>query len=805
MSILDVWRDLFAVVCSFCTVGLAAWLCIWPGKSNIGGGLALSGGRIAAIALLFLAPMILPHWIFLDKIGAIGVLVSGLAALVGVIAAILVWYRLISSKAQHASLSPDQRNDIIQVLTTELDETRRRLRDLSDVSGDWIWQCDPDGIVTYVSDNVRSILGIGPEKLVGRHLFLLGKIEADTGDDNAEQRFMLRKELFRNLLVNCTHANGEERLILLSGSPRSDANGVFCGYSGVANDATAETRLQEARAAAQAKDGFFASLSHEIRTPLNGVLGILDILSDTRLTPEQQELIATATTSGETLLHLLNDMLDLSKIEAGRLEVCPDAYDLAHSVNTSVDMLRPLAAKHNTTIKVEGLDRRPNSLLFDAHRYQQILLNLLGNAIKFTRNGLVRVRVEQVRQHGKSRIIRTSVIDTGPGIAIEDHPKLFKEFSQVGDNRSLNENGTGLGLALCRKLARAMGGDTGVESELGRGSTFWFEIAFGERSDNKHVAPAQRLSVTTPTSNQNKLIMLVEDDPTNIMVATRMLEAEGHQVVKANNGQEAVRLFEKQRFDLILMDGEMPVMNGLAATKEIRRIEAARGNETTPIIALTAHANAQERERMLASGMTSFISKPVRKHQLLAEIAAHPKPRKRSAELIPEEARTDHAQTPAANETSVAPPDAKAAPPPAKAAGVAQPILDARRLEQLGRETDPNALPQLIKIFISELSDRVRDLERAHKEGNVELLARTCHAMVGSTATIGAKRLQQMCARVEAACAKRLDQKYLEAVKVLKGEAILLVQALRSELQRLTGPKLDESVGALRERIGPSH
>lgn len=828
MSVVAVWQDLFTVVASFGLVSFAVWIAKWTQRQRARNAAAFGGAHAFAAALLLAGPLMLPDWLWLARGGWPAMISAGGAALVCAIAAVLMWYGLINapSPALQAGKSED---DLVGIsLAIELDDTRKRLRELSEVSGDWVWQSDDRGLLTYVSEGVRPVLGVGPEELIGRKLLEIGEAGAAAKNGEDGRRLIASQAVFRNLPLSCQYAGGESRQILLSGSPRFDATGAFCGYSGVANDTTAERRLSEARAAAQAKDSFFASMSHEIRTPLNGVLGILDILRDTTLTEDQHRFVATAADSGESLLHLINDILDLSKIEAGRFEVHPEPADLARSVRLAVDSVRSLASKNGTTIDVEGLDGLTELLEFDPHRYRQVLLNLLSNAIKFTRNGKIRVRIEPGQRSTRSTIIRTSVTDTGPGIAPESQKLLFLEFSKLHDPGSMNPGGTGLGLALSRRLAQAMGGDTGVESEVGKGSNFWFEIAFAPCKSNAAKVMPSVTSIAFPSSRSAKSILLAEDNPTNVLVATRMLASEGHKVVHATNGQQAIEAFKRQPFDMILMDISMPVMDGITAAREIRRLEAMDAAAATPIVALTAHAISSEREKIIAAGMSGFLTKPVRKHELLAEIARHGRDRAPESSEAPAPATSLNSAAPADREASSQPEMAnspaiglqtttaskhasasgrtdtvkpmttsnsasapavapKAAAPVARSAPFAaarksphlsEVVLDRTVLRELEQDAGVEAMPVLIQLFVKEIGERSGELQRARTETNVMLLKSACHAIAGSSGTLGARRLHSLCKRVEDACIKRPDVKYLDVVPVVQGEIDQLLGCL---------------------------
>lgn len=773
------------MIASFNLVSIG--LCLLVRKSLDAPHLSVNATRLLCATLVSSVPLILPRWMVPGD-GLAALAIAFTAAVFGVVATLTLYFELSRNVTEHAAATPDDEESSLG-LVAELDDVRRRLRELSDVSGDWVWACDANGIVTYASDGAHAILGDGSSSPVGRHLLAIGHPETGNGDDEAGVRLMGARRVFRNLPLRCTNASGENCLILLSGSPRFDSTGTFCGYNGVANDATAETRLREARAAAQAKDSFFASMTHEIRTPLNGVLGILDILKDSQINADQSKLVATAINSGESLLRLINDILDLSKLEAGRFEILPEPADLGGTVGESVEAVRTLAMRNGTTIAIEGLSHLPALLSFDRQRYRQILLNLLGNAIKFTHSGAIRVVVEPRCNAKESIVLRTSVIDTGPGISEAQQKLLFQEFSKLKDPDNLNASGTGLGLALSRGLAEAMGGTVGVSSEVGKGSTFWFDIEFLHTEVPLTVAAASGPVAAKGSQGTNRAILLVEDDQTNVLVATRLLTAAGHIVTHAENGWLAVETFNKNNFDIIFMDVSMPVMDGIAATKEIRRLESEHGKSPTPIVALTAHAIATERERIIAAGMTGYVSKPVRKVELLAAVDHYALQRTEFAnasQSIP--TQNDAPKLTASKDRPLlgplARPHATQSPPARKATSkpsyLSKPILDVSEFQSMQDEVGASAVPGLMKIFVEELTRRADALEDASRKQDLGLLKDTCHAMAGSTATLGAARLHTLCKRVEEACKVRPNPRFFELVPIIRGE----VDALKTHLSQ---------------------
>ena len=500
-------------------------------------------------------------------------------------------------------------------------------RSLIESNIDALMTTDPFGIISDVNKQMEALTGCTRDELIGAPFkgYFTDPEKADAGI-----RQVLSERKVTDYELTARARNGKETVVSYNATTFYDRDRTLQGVFAAARDVTerkrVEAELQQARAAAesasQIKSEFLASMSHEIRTPINAIIGIADLLAKTTLSPEQNKYVRVFRRAGDNLMNLINDILDLSKVEAAQLELEQTGFSLSDLLDKIREMLSVRAEEKGLSLVFEIAPDVPDNLIGDPNRLRQVLLNLIGNAIKFTESGEVSLHVTPDAGLPAPGALRFTITDTGIGIPVEKLGAVFERFTQADSSTTRKYGGSGLGLTISKRLVELMGGRIWVESSVGGGSVFSFTVRLEVSSSAMHRAPVPAGARPEPALLALR-ILLVEDSADNRLITVAFLAETPYWVDIAENGAIALEKFIAGSYDLVLMDRQMPVMDGLTATRAIRDWETANQRPPTAILALTASALRGDQEKCMAAGCTAFLTKPIKQDVLLQAIRTH--------------------------------------------------------------------------------------------------------------------------------------------------------------------------------------
>ena len=627
---------------------------------------------------------------------------------------------------------------------------------------------DESGHLLLVNDAWLKALGYEREEILGQSFSIL--LDPD-GDACFQENFPKFREggVMTGAEFTLRRKDGSTLLASFNGRVGRDGAGRFvrthCTFQDITERRQAEEALSRAKAAAEAatlaKAQFLANMSHEIRTPLGGVIGASKLLAQSKLSADQRQLAEMAVESGRALLAIVNDILDFSKIEAGRLDLKPAPFALRADLEAVAAPFRMLAGQRGLALDLVIDLNTPDAVVGDSGRLDQVLRNLLGNAVKFTQAGSITLQVAtdpSCPSPHSMACLRFTVRDTGVGIAPDFLPHLFESFSQADESFGKRHGGTGLGLAISRSLVERMGGDLKVESTLGVGSAFSFTLCLPLASQEQLLAEPLAAYAPSPTGARRLHVLLADDNEIGRRLLERILTDAGHSVVSVGDGLAVLAALKRERFDLVLMDVQMPEVDGIATTRMIRKGEAGAQNAGIPIVALTAYAQTEDRERFVAAGMDEYVPKPVDERDLLNAM-------RRAMSLRP-----GLGGAPGTPRASMAPGPYD----PAKS-----PRFDLGFLERSFGDRSELLTDMLEQFRTKSLPEIEGNLRQALTDGNMHKAQRVAHKARGTFGTVGARRAVLLAQAAEKHAVEGDDKALRHDAEALFAEIAALDEHLR--------------------------
>ncbi len=674
----------------------------------------------------------------------------------------ILGYALDISKRKQAELELAAQRDLVQRIL--------------DNDPNLIFIKDAQGNFVMANRAVSDLFGVEPGALVDKSNYEVHNNEDEVEGYNETDQDVIETGATIQLEETATLPDGTVKTFSTTKMPfvRQDGETQVLAISVDISERKAyEESLYEAKdaaeAATRAKSAFLATMSHEIRTPLNAVIGMTGLLLDTELNAEQKGYATAAKHSGEHLLQLINDILDVSKLDAGKVDLEVHPFSLRQEVDTVADMMRLTAERKGLELITQLSPDLAPYVQGDAARLRQVLLNLVGNAVKFTETGAVRIEVgrDDAASSGDTQSVHIRVIDSGIGISPDAVDALFDEFSQADSSTTRRFGGTGLGLAISHRLVELMGGEIWVESEEGEGTTFHVRLPL-PISDEPVDETVGTFDMST--ASEPLRILVAEDNHPNQLLIRTLLGKAGHNVDVVGNGLEAVEAVQTIPYDLVLMDVQMPELDGIDATQRIRALGGAVGK--IPIVALTAEASSGTREKLLAAGMDDYLSKPIDRKKLARALHqwGHPteSPTADTPNPLPETdlARESSPDTPPSDTPPSDTPPSDTPPSDTPLSDTPQsdtppsdtPLIDQDTLDELRDILGTEMVISLFEEFDTSLDTVADDFTDAHDSADLDQIKRLGHSLKGSAGNLGAKRLSELAATIEQAAHRELER-----------------------------------------------